>query len=105
MVSVKIRLITKDVEVAIRRKALEPFTFSKGGPQVAAGDIACVSAWDIMHREEKYPAAHKFDGHRFINSPLANSKHLQSHNGNMRGTVFTDASQDFPIWGYGSKVW
>lgn len=99
---------TKDMEVAIRRKALKPFTFSKGGPHVAVGDIACVSAWDIMHNEEKYPKAHEFDGHRFINSPPAHpkeSKHLRSHDSNIRGTTLTDASQDFPIWGYGSKVW
>lgn len=58
-----------------------------------------------MHNEEKYPAANKFDGHRFMNDSLTNSEHLQSHTGNMRGTGFTDASQDFPIWGYGSKAW
>ena len=102
--------------VAIRRKALQPFTFSKGGPHIAVGEIACVSAWDIMHNEEKYPAAHQFDGHRFINnknndyySPTTLEQHLPSshHDGNMirGGTRLTDASQDFPIWGYGSKVW
>lgn len=96
---------TKDVEVNIRRKAIHPFTFSKGGPHLAVGDIACVSAWDIMHNEEKYPMPHEFDGHRFINDPFATSKHLRLHDGDMRGTTFADASKDFPIWGYGSKVW
>lgn len=96
---------TNDVEVAIRRKALEPFTFSNGGPHVAVGDIACVSSWDIMHNEEKYPTAHEFDGHRFINDSHITSKHLRSQDDDVRGTTFTDASQEFPIWGYGSKAW
>lgn len=60
---------------------------------------------DIMHNEEKYLTAHQFDGHRFINKSAATSEHLPSHDGNMRGTTLTDASQDFPIWEYGSKVW
>ncbi|KAL9105337.1 MAG: hypothetical protein Q9187_008728, partial [Circinaria calcarea] len=49
--SVRINPLDK---VAIRRKALKPYTFSNGGPHVALGQIACVPAWDIMHNDAKY---------------------------------------------------
>ena len=89
--------------MSIRRKALRPFTFSNGGPHVAVGEIACVQGWDIMHNEAKFPNAHTFDGLRFVKS------HERTASGpadnELRGTTFTDASKDFPIWGLGSKVW
>ena len=89
--------------VSIRRKALKPYHFSNGGPSVAVGEIACVSGWDIMHDETKYPQADEFDGHRFLEE--SSSKRPPTHTEEMKGTVFTDASKDFPIWGLGSKVW
>lgn len=67
------------------------------------GKIACVSAWDIMHNEAKYPNADTFDGHRFIKAE--NNTDSESADTSLRGTTFTDASKDFPIWGLGSKVW
>ncbi len=89
--------------VSIRRKALKPFTFSKGGPHVAVGQIACVSAWDIMHNESIYHEPNSFDGLRFVKSTAAPASGLRDDS--VRGTTFTDASTDFPIWGLGSKVW
>lgn len=121
--SVRINPLDK---VAIRRKALKPYTFSDNGPRVALGQIACVPAWDIMHNDTKYPNPDVFDGLRFLkttgqtsdtsyssatSSPLS---HLSSSSSPtdqarpsepMRGTTLTDASKDFPIWGLGSKVW
>lgn len=48
-----------------------------------------------MHNEEKYPAADKFDGHRFVSNSPTTLQNVQSSNGNMRGTTFTDASEIF----------
>lgn len=79
--------------LAIRRKALKPFTFSNGGPHVPTGSMACVSSYDLMHDDGQYPDATKFNGHRFISSTTASS---------MRGSKFTDISEHFPVWGYGS---
>jgi len=87
--------------VSIRRKALKEYTFSNGGPHVPIGEVACVSAWDITHDESKYPNAGEFDGLRFVKSTAA-SKLADNV---MRGTTFTDASKDWPVWGLGSKVW
>ncbi|CAD6592998.1 MAG: hypothetical protein ASARMPREDX12_006647 [Alectoria sarmentosa] len=88
--------------VGIRRKALRPFKFSNGGPHVPVGKIACVSAWEIMHNEAKYPLADTFDGLRFIKAK--DKTESGSAGTSLRGTKFTDASKDFPIWGLGSKV-
>lgn len=89
--------------VSIRRKALKPFTFSNGGPHVSVGEIACVPGWEIMHDESKYPNAETFDGLRFVTN--THSTTSGSSDNILRGTTFTDASKDFPIWGLGSKVW
>jgi cytochrome P450 len=89
--------------VSIRRKALKPFTFASGAPHVPLGQIACISAWDFMHDDSKYPNPYTFDGLRFV------AYHEDSDRGakdnDLRGTQLTDASKDFPIWGLGSKVW
>ena len=89
--------------VAIRRKALQPFVFRSTGHQVPVGQIVCVPAWDFMHDRYRYPDPETFDGHRFVKDP-ENCKPSLSDD-DMRGTTFTDASKDFPIWGLGSKVW
>ena len=82
--------------VAIRRKALKPFAFSNGGPQIEPGTIACVSSFNLMHDEISYPNADHFDGLRFV-SPKNDTS--------MRGTKLTDVSEKFPVWGYGSLAW
>ena len=56
-----------------------------------------------MHNETKYPRADEFDGLRFL--PNHPSLKQGTHSVEMQGTVFTDASKDFPIWGLGSRVW
>ena len=82
--------------VAIRRKTLTPYSFSKNGPHIPKGEMACISAWDIMHDPERYPNPGEFDGFRFVGTRAG----LDT-----RGTTFTDASKDFPIWGFISRVW
>ena len=89
--------------VSIRRKALRPFTFSNGGPRVSVGQIACVPGWEIMHDESKYPNADVFDGLRFVKTTHSTASGPSDNK--LRGTTFTDASKDSPIWGLGSKVW
>ena len=56
-----------------------------------------------MHDESKYPNANLFDGHRFVKTTYSTASGPPDNE--MRGTTFTDASKDFPIWGLGSKVW
>lgn len=82
--------------MAIRRKALRAHTFANGGPHVPAGHTACVSAWDILHDETKYPYAETFDGFRFVKPKIKTG--LDAQENKMLGTKFTDASKDFPIW-------
>lgn len=89
--------------VGIRRKAMKPLQFKNGGPYVKVGEIACVSAWDIMHNESKYPQPDTFDGLRFV--PAAHKTVEGAPNNVLRGTTFVDGSKDFPIWGLGSKIW
>lgn len=47
-----------------------------------------------MHDENSYPEPYKFDGERFV-----------SRASNMKNTRFTDVSEKFPAWGYGSLAW
>ena len=56
-----------------------------------------------MHDESKYPKADVFDGLRFLSRATSDKQGSPSEE--MQGTVFTDASKDFPIWGLGSRVW
>ena len=91
--------------VSIRRKALKPFQFSNNGPRVEIGQIACVSAYDIMHNKTKYPNPQTFDGLRFVKESSTASAGGKSEGEEMRGTTFTDGTKDFPIWGFGSKIW
>ena len=80
--------------------------FSEGGPHVARGEIACISAYDVMHNETKFPRPNEFDGLRFVKGQSTASAGNALHQGfGMRGTTFIDASKDFPIWGFGSRVW
>ena len=91
--------------MSIRRKALKPFTFADGRTHVAAGEIACAPAWEIMHNEAKYPNPHAFEGLRFVRDLSLPPGTSATGREPMRGTALTDASKDFPIWGLGSKVW
>lgn len=96
------RSLTKK-PVAIRRKALNPFRFPDGGPQLQPGQVACVSSYDIMHDPVKYPRPHEFDGFRFLSSSDGKPSGVEEQP--LRGTKFVDGSKDFPIWGFGSKIW
>ena len=90
--------------MSILRKALKPYTFANGDYHVPLGQIACAPAWELMHIEAKYSNADSFDGLRFVKQ-VGSTIVSKSKDESMLGTTFTDVSQDFPIWGYGSKVW
>ena len=92
-------------KVSIRRKALRPFQFANNGPHMAVGQIACVCAYDIMHNEIKYPRPHTFDGLRFVKDVGTIPGDKESDSRTMRGTTLTEGTKDFPIWGFGSKIW
>ncbi|KAH9988480.1 cytochrome P450 [Xylariaceae sp. FL0662B] len=77
--------------LAIRRKALEPYTFSDGSVSVPAGATVCVSAHDLMHDPQIYVEPDAFEPSRFLSHNLQN---LQRR--------FTEVSETFPTWGYGS---
>ena len=88
--------------VAVRRRALQPFTFSHGGPHVATGQIVCLSAEELMHDELVYPNPKEFDGFRFVEG---HDTGFAGSSDTKRGTLFTEASKEYPIWGLGSKAW
>ncbi|KAK2615929.1 hypothetical protein N8I77_002650 [Diaporthe amygdali] len=77
--------------LAIRRKALEPYTFSNGTLSVPKGATVCVSAYNLMHNPETYPGPDSFEPARFLPD---NPKDQQRK--------FTEISETFPVWGYGS---
>lgn len=76
---------------AVRRKALQNYQFSNGGPFVPCGATVCISAYDKMHDPVDYPSPNSYRPRRFVDieSPV-------------RGTRFTDVSEKFPTWGFGS---
>ncbi|KAF2963192.1 hypothetical protein GQX73_g10386 [Xylaria multiplex] len=74
--------------LAIRRKALESYTFSDNSISVPAGATVCVSAYDQMHSPGVYHEPYSFDPSRYI----AGAGGVPSK--------FTDVSEYFPIWGY-----
>ncbi|KAF2994245.1 hypothetical protein E8E13_000926 [Curvularia kusanoi] len=80
--------------LAVRRKALQPYTFASGTPHVPEGATVAVSSYDQMHDSSYYVTPNEFQPQRFIQdeSPAAASK-------------FTEVSEKFPVWGYGSLAW
>jgi cytochrome P450 len=80
--------------VAIRRKALSDYSFNDGSTHVPAGRIACVSSYNLMHDPKSYYSPDTFDPLRFIEKTTNKSL-----------SKFTDVSENFPVWGYGSLAW
>jgi hypothetical protein len=80
--------------VAIRRKSLEPYTFSDGNLSVPAGATVCVSAYNLMHNPETYPNPDSFEPARFLPDDAKDQQRR-----------FTEISETFPVWGYGSLAW
>ncbi|KAH8889144.1 cytochrome P450 [Thozetella sp. PMI_491] len=77
--------------LAIRRKALEPYSFSSSPVSVPSGATVCVSAYNLMHDPQTYAEPDSFDPTRFL---PRDEKSQQSK--------FSEVSETFPVWGYGS---
>ncbi|KAI2784134.1 cytochrome P450 [Daldinia loculata] len=77
--------------LAIRRKALEPYTFSDGSLSIPSGATVCVSAYDLMHNPQTYPDPTAFNPSRYLPKEP-----------NSQQRKFTEVSETYPIWGYGS---
>jgi len=61
---------------------------------VPLGGTACVSAHDLMHDPQTYPSPDTFQGARFVPTEDGAPQ-----------SKFTDVSEKFPVWGYGSLAW
>jgi cytochrome P450 len=80
--------------LAVRRKALQPYTFASGSPHVPAGATVAVSSYDLMHNSNDYPCPNDFQPRRFLDTESS-----------VKDTKFTEVSERFPVWGYGSLAW
>jgi hypothetical protein len=79
--------------ISVRRKVLEPFTFSDGA-HLRVGDVACVPSQAIMRDQAHYGTnSLVFDAFRFVSSDGENVSR------------FADASPTFPLWGLGRHSW
>ena len=86
-----------------RRKALKPFTFSNGGPQVPKGGIACISLISSVRSSGRYVDVEEFDGHRF--EPGSDRLKVADNSTASDIHKVTEVSEHFPTWGFGSLAW
>ncbi|PWY82042.1 putative cytochrome P450 [Aspergillus heteromorphus CBS 117.55] len=84
------RLVSLD-KLNIRRKALQDYTFAGGSPHVPIGATVCVSSYNVSHNASTYPDPETFDGRRFVDGNHQDSTHR-----------YSDISEQYLIWGYGS---
>lgn len=82
------------IKVNVRRKAMKDYTFSDGNLHIPAGETVCVSSYNASHNPDTYPDPETFDGRRFVD-------------GNHKDTTkkYSDVSEQYLIWGYGSLAW
>ncbi|KAK6860581.1 hypothetical protein PG995_004217 [Apiospora arundinis] len=81
----------------IRRKALEPFTFSDG-LSVARGEWVCVPHRSMMRDSRFFPNALEFQPFRFYQPPKEDGGGRGFPD---RGSFLTDASDSWLVWGSG----
>ncbi|KAF2825057.1 cytochrome P450 [Ophiobolus disseminans] len=77
--------------LAVRRKALQPYTFAAGAPHVPAGATVAASSQDAMRDSAHYPQPDVFQSRRFVDTESE-----------ARDTKFTEVSEKFLVWGFGS---
>jgi cytochrome P450 len=80
--------------VAIRRKALVDYIFSVDSQFIPAGSTVCVSSYEASHDPVTFPDPERFNGRRFVDGL---SKDHTSR--------YSDVSENYLIWGYGSLAW
>ncbi|KAI9875331.1 MAG: hypothetical protein M1830_008602 [Pleopsidium flavum] len=91
--------------ISIRRKALQPYRFSDGGPHIPVGAVACVPVRAIMSDEANYQNATAFDGFRFTSAAaVAAVGATLSVNPVTASSRLTDVSPKYLLWGYGSDA-
>ncbi|KAK8107789.1 cytochrome P450 [Apiospora kogelbergensis] len=83
------------LDTGIRRKALEPFTFSDG-LSVARGEWVCVPHRSMMRDSRFFPDALEFQPFRFYQPPKEGGQVFPD-----RGSFLTDASDSWLVWGAG----
>lgn len=78
-------------ELAVHRKALQPYPFASGSPQIPAGATVTISSYSLMHNSTNYPSPNSFQPQRFMDEGWP-----------VGGTNFTEVSHKYPIWGHES---
>ncbi|OTA05428.1 hypothetical protein A9Z42_0061040 [Trichoderma parareesei] len=96
---------TNSDSITCRRKALIPYTFSDGS-YLNRGDWACVPQRAMMQDSTRYTDANRFDGFRFARQNALLRQQRQSADvPGQKESNLTDASPDWPIWGFGNAAW
>ncbi|KAH7325055.1 cytochrome P450 [Stachybotrys elegans] len=87
-----------------RRKALKSFVFSDGS-SINKGDWVCVPQAAMMRDPQRYNWAHIFDGFRFARANEALRRGHEQHDvPDSKESTLTDATLDWPIWGFGNTA-
>ncbi|KAL7938508.1 cytochrome P450 [Trichoderma chlorosporum] len=90
--------------ITCRRKALVPYTFQDGS-FINKGDWACVPQRAMMQDSTRYRDAQTFDGFRFARANAQLQQQKESIDiPEQKASKFTDASPDWPIWGFGNAA-
>ncbi len=88
-----------------RRKALAPFVF-RDGSWLSEGDWVCVPQRAMMKDGSRYSDANTFDGFRFARANDALRQGSKPHEvPDKAASNLTDATIDWPIWGFGNTAW
>lgn len=89
----------------MRRKALEPYTFSDGS-HMRRGDWVCVPMMAMMGDRRRYHAPETFDGFRFARANEMLRQGFPSADvPDKAESRLTDATLEWPIWGVGQMSW
>ncbi|KAH6605698.1 cytochrome p450 [Trichoderma cornu-damae] len=90
--------------ITCRRKALVPYTFQDGS-SINKGDWACIPQRAMMRDSTRYRDSQTFDGFRFARANAQLRQHKQSADvPDQKESSLTDASPDWPIWGFGNTA-
>ncbi len=88
-----------------RRKALAPCTLQDGS-WLSEGDWVCVPQRAMMRDESRYRHAGTFDGFRFARANDAFREGIKPDEvPDKAASSLTEATIDWPIWGFGNTAW
>lgn len=81
------------------------YTF-RDGSSINKGDWACVPQRAMMQDSSRYRDPQTFDGFRFARANAQLRQCKQSADvPDQKESNLTDASPDWPIWGFGNTAW